>query len=73
MFLIWIFLLNISTYPAGSGVKAKLLCDGEFSGISSCGYSSVQALESHLSTGYGCELKHAKDLGSVQTTIYTET
>lgn len=68
MLLIWLFLLYIRTYPAGSGVKAKLLCDGEFSGISSCGYSSVQALESHLNTAYVCELKHAKALGSVQTT-----
>lgn len=36
------------TYPGGSGVKAKLLCDGEFSGVSICGYSSVHVLESIL-------------------------
>lgn len=35
-------------YPGGSGVKAKLLCDGEFSGVNICGYSSVHVLESPL-------------------------
>jgi len=29
------------SYPAGSGVKARLLCDGEFSGNSIRGYSST--------------------------------
>lgn len=36
------------THPGGSGVKAKLLCDGEFSGVSICGYSSVHVLVSPL-------------------------
>lgn len=35
-------------YPAGSGVKARLHCDGDFSGNNIRGYSSVLALESHL-------------------------
>lgn len=51
--LYWTFYLVCNgfaevTYPGGSGVKAKLLCDGEFSGVSICWYSSVHVFESHL-------------------------
>lgn len=42
------------THPGGSGVKAKLLCEGEFSGVRICGYSSVQVLESPLGMGKMC-------------------
>ena len=41
-----------SSYPAGSGVKGRSLCDMELSGISMdiCGYSSEQALDVNLHT-----------------------
>lgn len=46
------YLFKIVAYPAGSGVRGMLLCDGEFSGNSICGKSSVQGLESHLGKIY---------------------
>lgn len=39
---------RLFAYPAGSGVKGTLGCDGEFSGNSIRGKSSVQEWESHL-------------------------
>ena len=44
-------MICLRAYPAGSGVKARLLCDGELSGNSIRGYSSVQGLGSHLDKG----------------------
>lgn len=38
-------------YPEGSGVKAGLLCVGEFSGNIICGYPSGQGLGSELDIG----------------------
>lgn len=38
----------MEAHPAGSGVKAGLPCDGEFSCSSILGYSSVQVVGSHL-------------------------